>query len=277
MEQLGMEHEVFRRFCELAHAQAGIELRSGKEALVEARVRKRVQALGLPSARAYLEHLEHDSSHEEIVSFLDAISTNYTSFFREPDHFELLREALRGWLQEGQRRFRLWSAAASSGEEPYSMAITVHRALLGKQADVRILGTDISTRVLKKARAAVYPAERLENLDAGVRSSYFARVDDPPDHYAVRPEVRRLVVLRRLNLSQPPFPMRGPFDVIFCRNVLIYFGPRVRGQLVAAIEELLRPGGWLCVGHTETLNGIHTGLKMLRPSVFFRPPGGARP
>ena len=137
--------------------------------------------------------------------------------------------------------------------------------------DFKLLATDISTRVLAQAQQGEYPAERLSAIPRPLLARFFQRSEDHEPTYRVRDEVKQHVVFRRLNLAQPPFPMRGPFDIVFCRNVLIYFDLPVRQRLLAAIQELLRPGGWLFVGHTETLTGLTTGFRLSRPSVFFVP------
>lgn len=270
-----MKQALFARFCALAYEKAGIALKEGKEALVEARVGQRQRALGLEPVEAYLEYLENDESGEELVLFLDAISTNFTSFFREAEHFDLLRDLVREKVAGGQSRFRIWSAASSSGEEPYSIAISVLDAVGGRPVELKILATDISTRMLTQARNGVYEIERLEPLSAGERGRYLVPVpgEDPARVLQVRPEVRKLVTFARLNLARPPFPMSGPFDVIFCRNVMIYFDRRVRQGLINEAERLLRPGGVLMISHTETLTGIESGLKTISASIYSRESG----
>lgn len=262
-----METALFERFRSIAWKQAGIELREGKESLVAARVAKRLRALGLESEEAYLHRLETDVSGEELVQFLDVISTNFTSFFREPEHFELAVAEVERWKASGQKRFRFWSAASSSGEEPYSLAMALADPLGG--ADWRILATDISTRVLSHASAATYPAHQLRTIPAPLASRLVVRNAD--GGFTIRPELAEHVVFKRLNLAQPPFPMQGPIDLVLCRNVMIYFDREVRQRLVSEIERLLKPGGLLMTGHSETLNGLRTGLVLLRPSVYRKP------
>ena len=269
-----MEPQLFQRFVILAYEKAGISIKPGKEALVTARVAKRQRALSIPDPESYLQYLEQDRSGEELVRFLDVISTHFTSFFREPDHFELLREELARRLAAGERRLRLWSAASSTGEEPYTMAMTALGVEGAAQADVKILATDISVDTLRQAAEGRYAAPRLEPVPEALRRRFFIRQPGPSgpegELWEVRPEVKALVTYRRLNLAEPPFPMKGPLDVIFCRNVLIYFDQPTRQRLVSAMEELLRPGGLLCIGHTETVSGLRCSLKMQRPSVFRR-------
>lgn len=268
-----MKTALFRQFSDIAYARAGIRLADGKEALVDARVAKRLRALGLTDAGEYLQVLNDDTSGEELVSFLDVITTNFTRFFREPDHFTELKDILRAWYQEGQRRFRIWSAASSTGEEPYTIAMTVLDAFDGRSVDVRILATDISTRVLNRAREGVYTEAGVAPVEPRLRARYLQKVPGPGGDgrsYRVTDAVRDLVTFRRLNLSEPPFPMQGPLDIVFCRNVMIYFDTAVRQRLISEIERLSRPDGVLFIGHTETLTGIATGFSSSRPSVYWK-------
>jgi chemotaxis protein methyltransferase CheR len=270
-----MEPQLFQRFTALAYDKAGIAIRPGKEALVSARVAKRLRALALADAAAYLAYLEADQSGEELLCFLDVISTHFTSFFREPDHFDLLAAELEALLGRGQRRIRLWSAACSTGEEPWSMAMTALSVRGVDGADVKILATDIAADTLRQAAAGRYGAARVEPVPAALRARFLDRRADLSDAegevYEVGRPLRELVSFGRLNLAKPPFPMKGPLDVVFCRNVLIYFDQPTRQRLLSSIEALLAPGGLLCIGHTETLNGIRSRLRMIRPSVFRAP------
>lgn len=267
-----MQPQLFQRFSALAYEKAGIAIRPGKEALVSARVAKRLRALALEDAEQYLEYMERDASGDELLWFLDAISTHFTSFFREADHFELLRCELAALVARGARRIRLWSAACSTGEEPYTMAMVALDVPGIERCDLKILATDIALDTLRQAARGRYGASRVSPVPAEVRERRFTRVPDADDPdgaaYEVRPEVKALVTFRRLNLVQPPFPMRGPFDAVFCRNVLIYFDQPTRQRLLSGMEPLIARGGLLCVGHTETLNGIRGDFTLVRPSVF---------
>ena len=265
-----MNAKLFDEFREIAYSKAGIYLKTGKEALVSARVGKRINRLKLTSARQYLERLRHDESGEELVQFLDVITTNFTSFFREAAHFDVLRQKLGAWKDSGQRTFRIWCAASSSGEEPYSIAITALDALGAADIDLKILATDISMRALSIAVAGVYDAERLAPLSRE-QFDYFKPQGDgteTPNRYEVRPDVKRLIVFRRINLSKPPFPMRGPLDIVFCRNVMMYFDHAVRHRLLFDVTRLLRPDGLLFTGLAESLTGLDLPFVSLSSSVY---------
>ncbi len=269
-----MEQALFSKFRTIAYEKAGIALNQGKQSLVSARVAKRQRALGIETPRQYLKFLEDDNSGTEIVYFLDAISTNFTSFMREPDHFKVLSDEANTWIVKGRNRVRLWCAASSSGEEPYSIAITVLEALKDKKLDFKILATDISTRVLDAAEAGIYEQTRIEPLTKAQRTKYLERRSPRSSEeqlFEVKPAVKRHIVFKRLNLSKPPFPMNGPLDLVMCRNVMIYFDNAVRQGLVSEMERLLCPGGLLLTGHSETLTGIQSGLKFERPSVYRKP------
>ncbi|MBI5507761.1 MAG: protein-glutamate O-methyltransferase CheR [Deltaproteobacteria bacterium] len=260
---------LFRRLADIARAQAGIHLREGKEALLSARIAKRMRVLGLVNARSYLRYLEADTSGVELLHFVDVVTTNYTSFFREPTHFDALRAFVNAAAGAGQRRFTLWCAAAASGEEPFSMAMVMADAALRLGIEFKILATDISTCTLAKARAGVYSRQALGPLSPGERRRFFRRRGVGDDGtFVVCPEIRDHVAFDRVNLAAPPLPMRGPFDAIFCRNVMIYLDRKVRTAVVAEVERLLRPGGLFAIGHAETLTGIPTTLKANGPSLY---------
>lgn len=214
-----------------------------------------------------MDYLRADDGGGELVQLLDVISTNVTSFFREAEHFEYLRDDFTRRLDAGQTRFRYWSAACSTGEEPWSMAMTLAEAAAGRPCDLRILATDISTRVLGEARAATYPAERLAAVPRALRERWF---EPDGDRWRVKGALRSLVVFKRLNLSRPPYPMRGPLTMVFCRNVMIYFDRELRARLAGEFFRLLGPGDHLVIGHAESLTGIDSRLRALRPSVYAR-------
>lgn len=269
-----MNASVFDALRQLAYDQAGIAIRENKETLVAARIAKRMRSFGFETERQYLDYLRRDATGQEMVQFLDAISTNFTSFFREPDHFQLLREEAAGWVRRRAGSVRVWCAAAATGEEPYTLAMTLAESLDTEGVDWKLLASDISVTALRTATAGKYDGSRLEQVPLALRRKYFvAEPGQSPAEpsFRVVESLRERVMFRRLNLSTPPFPMRGELDAVFCRNVMIYFDTAVRQRLVSDIERLLRPGGLLVVAHSETLNGIGTGLRTVKPSVYRKP------
>lgn len=267
-----MDKSVFEAFRDVVYEQSGISLNDKKEALVSARVGKRMRALGLSDHRDYLDRVLSDETGEEIIQLLDAISTNLTHFFREEHHFDVLKEHIAQRLAAGQRRFRLWSAGCSTGEEPYSLAMGLAETSDGQDVDTRILATDISTRVLRHAWKGSYPSAKMDNVSSALRSRYFTREGRGDEaNYRIGEGIRKMIVFRRLNLSVVPFPMNGPMDAIFCRNVMIYFDNTVRKRLLDECFRLLKPGGYLMVGHAESLAGMLCGFKLIKPSVYVKP------
>ncbi len=266
-----MEQKTFERFRSLIYEKSGISLGPQKVALVSARVGKRMRALGMNHYGEYLEYVTGDDSGTELVQLLDAISTNVTSFFREPQHFDFLSDSVARWHAQGQRRFRIWSAASSTGEEPYTIAMTLLETLGAGGLDARILATDISTRVLEACLRGRYLPSKLDPVPTQLRSRYFVREGSGQDgHYRVTDTLKELVTFRRLNLSTPPYPMQGPMDVIFCRNVMIYFDDSIRRRLVSEMYRLLKPGGYLMIGHSESLTSIQSRFRSVRPAVYIK-------
>lgn len=261
-----MEQKIFDAFRSLVYEKSGITLNDGKKALVSARIGKRMRALGMDSHKEYLDCVKEDASGEELVQMLDAISTNVTSFYREAEHFDFLAERLKEWHAAGQKRFRIWSAASSSGEEPYTIAITLLEALPDEK-DTRILATDISTKVLAQCKEGVYRDDKLDPVSPQIKAKYFDKVEDG---YRIKHNVKNKVLFKRLNLSKPPFPMNGPLDVIFCRNVMIYFDNEVRRRLLEEANRMLKPGGYLMVGHAESLTGMVSDFKTVKPSIYIK-------
>jgi chemotaxis protein methyltransferase CheR len=266
---MNLDNKSYQDFRSLVYDVSGINLGNGKEALVSSRIGKRMRILGMDEFKSYLKMVRADPAGEELVHLLDAISTNVTSFFREPEHFELIKELFAGWLKAGQRKFRFWSAASSTGEEPYTLAMTLAEILEGRDVDLKILATDISTRVLETASKGEYSEAKLTGIPPGLRAKYFHRTGVRGAYnYQVREDLRKWVVFKRFNLSAPPFPMQGPLDLVLCRNVMIYFDNQVRQGLLSEIHRLLKPKGYLLVGHAESLNGIKTDFQVMDPSVY---------
>ena len=268
-----MNFATFNKFRDIIYEKSGIHLTENKQSLLYARLGKRMRELKIDDHRAYLEFLMADQTGEELVHMIDFVSTNVTSFFRESQHFEILSDLMKEWLSSGQKRFRLWSAACSSGEEPYSIAMTMSEATKGITGiDTKILATDISTRILERAQFGIYQAEDVKPIRMDMRNQYFQRLNESNGNsYKVKQKLANMVVFKRINLSLPPFPMHGPFDAIFCRNVMIYFDNLVRRRLLHEMDRLLKKGGYLFIGHAESLTNI-TGnsLRSMRPSVYIK-------
>lgn len=252
----------------MIYERSGITLGDKKESLVAARVGKRTRQLGLEDVDDYLAYVNNDKSGDELIQLLDAISTNVTFFFREIEHFNLISRCFIDWYSKGQRTFKFWSAGCSSGEEPYSIAMTLLDTLAERLTpDIKILATDLSTKVLSIASNGIYEAKKVEDLSGQQLMRYFDKHDSG---YKVNDAVRSLITFCRLNLSNRPFPMSGPMDMILCRNVMIYFDQPFRKQLVTEYHRLLKPGGYLLVGHSESLTGMTSGFKTVAPSIYMK-------
>ena len=268
-----MSDEEFDRIAMRIRAMSGIVLKAHKRQMVYTRLARRLRALRLTSFTDYLDLLDRPEGAPELEAFSNALTTNLTSFFRESHHFDhLRREILVPRLAEGRRRIRVWSAGCSTGEEPYSIAISA----LGKGGpaaipgvDLRILATDLDTTVLARAAGGRYPAARAQDVPAPLRAG--AILHRSPEEVEVAPALRAAVAFRRLNLLHV-WPFRGPFDAIFCRNVLIYFDSDTKAELVRRFADLLDAGGALYLGHSESLLGEHPLLRSEGRTIYRRRP-----
>jgi chemotaxis protein methyltransferase CheR len=258
----------FDKIRALAHKEFGLDLRAGKEQLVSARLGKHVRKLGYHTFRDYLTHVQSDATGAALMDMIDALTTNFTSFMREPAHFEFLRKTVLPEF-ENQQPVQIWSAACASGEEPYSIALSVLEEL-GERAlrEVRILATDISTRVLETARQGVYASDRLDGVAHETLRKYFLRGEQRwKGWFRVNPKLREMLEFRRMNLTEP-FPSMPQFSVIFCRNVMIYFDRETQDRLVDRMTHCLAPGGYLFTGHSESLvHGSHA-LEYVLPAIY---------
>ncbi len=262
----------FEQISSLVRNLAGIDLHHGKKELVKARLAKRVRQLQLRSIEEYMSFVRNDRTGRELISMLDALSTNLTFFFRESQHFDYLKDhVLPRIMRAKTRRIRIWSAGCSSGEEPYSVAVLLNEMIPDiENRDVRILATDLSTRMLKIACRGEYEQDRFKDTNRRLISEYFECVQaEPGKIYQVRPSIRSLIHFARLNLMDD-WPMKGPFDVIFCRNVMIYFDRSTQSRLVKQYYDLLAEGGILFLGHAESLTGETHGFKYCQPATYMR-------
>ena len=259
-----IDADSYARLVVLVRRLVGIDLGTSKQSLATTRLLPRLRATSCRDFSGYLDLVESVAGAGEVVHMVDALSTNVTSFWREGHHFRMLDGWVRAWVASGQESFRLWCAASSSGEEVWGMAAILAEAL-GTGLDWRILGTDISTRMLERARSGSYPEL------GGMPPVYQRWFTHAAGIWQVDPRLAQRCVFNRLNLNRPPFPMHGPLDVVFCRNVMIYFDVEVRQALLLEIDRLLRPGGYLCVGHAESLAGQLPGWSIAGPAAWRKP------
>ncbi|MGF1660829.1 MAG: protein-glutamate O-methyltransferase [Rubrimonas sp.] len=265
----------FDKIAKRLYEEAGIDMPRSKEPLVYSRLAKRIRQLGLGGFKDYIELIERAGT-DEIEHMLVALTTNVTRYFREPHHFDDLRAAIMPGLIEkarARRKVRLWSAGCSSGEEPYSIALTVLETMPDARSfDVKILATDINTHVLRMGRAGLYPAQALEPAPKVLIEKYFSRAEDGV--MQAGEELRSMVFFRPLNLMGD-WPMRGQFDVIFCRNVAIYFDESTQATIWRRLAEKLVPGGRLYIGHSERIGGPAAQMLVTDGVTSYRRAGGA--
>jgi chemotaxis protein methyltransferase CheR len=263
--ELTKEH--YTKISDIIYQTCGINLKRGKEALIRARLMKRLRAVGIGSVDAYLKYIVSDKGAPELDLMIDEMTTNKTGFFREAGHFNFLGQKILPELTGNRLRF--WSAACSSGEEPFSLAITLKENMPDIDSrDCLILATDISDRMLAKARQAVYGLESLQNLPQSIIRKYFIKQHNGSNRiFKVKDNIRNIVRLVWLNLINP-WPMKGPFNVIMCRNVMIYFDKPTQQQLIQRFWGLLEPGGYLLVGHSEGLAAISHQFRYIQPAIY---------
>jgi chemotaxis protein methyltransferase CheR len=260
----------FDRFRRLAYEKAGIDLKSGKEHLVSARLGKKIRELNLGSYDNYYRHVVADRTGAALTSLIDALTTNHTHFFREPAHFVFLRRHVLPQLRS-RPRIEMWSAACSSGEEPYTLAFCLKDYLRAAASRARILATDISTKVLAQAHRAIYPAERFSSTTPEDLRRYLLRAGSGSQvSYQIKPELRDMVEFRPVNLMENLSHL-GTFPVIFCRNVMIYFDKPTQEGVVRRLTERLEPGGYLFIGHAESLGRIEHSLEYVQPAIYRKP------
>lgn len=268
----------FQRLAAFIHDYSGIKMPPAKKSMVEGRLRRRVRALGVGSLTDYCRYLfEQDGLDREAVSLIDAVSTNKTDFFREPDHFRFLTEQALPQLLE-QREIsakvplKIWSAACSIGAEPYTLAMVaseIARTMPTLRAS--ILATDISTEVIETARLGIYPEAMMTPVPTELRRRYVMRAKSGArDRVRMVPELRAMVAFGRLNLMEASYPLDTDMHAIFCRNILIYFDKDTQKKVLSQLCQHLRPGGFLFMGHSETLNGFGLPLRPVSTTVFQR-------
>jgi len=262
----------FNRLRELVREHTGIALSDAKRELVYGRLARRLRKLKLASFAEYCTLIEGRPA-EEMQELTNAITTNLTSFFRENYHFEQLAAEVLPQVERsraGTRRVRLWSAGCSTGEEPYSLAVVVREALAHLHGwDIKLLATDIDSKVIATAAEGVYGEERLKGIGAERVRRWFPRAAGQPGNCEASAELKTLITFRQLNLFDP-WPMKGPFDIIFCRNVVIYFDKDTQRALFERMAQVQEPGGWLFVGHSENLFSVTSRYKLVGRTVYRR-------
>ncbi len=274
--QYVISNEEFEMFRALIYDTCGINLQLSKKELVKARLSKRLVNVGINTFSDYYKYVtKTDRTGKELVRLINSISTNKTDFFRESKHFDFLNTSLlpRLILNKGKsndRKLRIWCAASSSGEEPYTLAITVLNHMKpGSNWDIKILATDISTEILQKAVAGIYKPELLKDIPPGIVSAHFSKVIvNNTRCYEAKNHLKNLITYRRFNLMTEKFPFKNPFDFIFCRNVMIYFDQETQQRLVSKFYGCLPKNGYLFIGHSETLSKSNSNFKYVQPAIY---------
>lgn len=265
-----MDQQVFEKLREIIYRESGIVLDNQKKPLLANRLMKRLRSLDLDNEHDYLRIIELDVDGAELVNLIDAVSTNVTFFYREPTHFVTFANILKEREQQNAKEIKIWCAAASTGEEPYTLAITAAETI--KRAKWKILATDICVPVLQKAQLGSYGNNEVEKVSPALRNKYFTSThEEDEQRWCVNEELKEHVAFRRLNLVQFPYPLQGPIDIIFCRNVMIYFDRPTRQKIVNEFEKLLPPNGYLFVSHSESLLGIDSTLVKVDSSTYRKP------
>lgn len=267
--EFDFSNKDFNRLCALVFQYTGITLGEEKKQLTYSRYAKRLRALGLKRFSEYIDRME-SGDEEEIPSFVSAITTNFTSFFREPHHFDILETLAKDQLA-ATGKLRIWSSACSSGEEPYSIAIRLLDSIPGiENKDVKILASDLDTDILRRAESGVYTEDRIEGLDSALCKRWFKRGSgENKGHVKVHPKLQEMIHFKQLNLLKD-WPFSAAFDIIFCRNVVIYFNKDVQATLFAKFAAHQNVGGHLVIGHSENLSGVSDKYKLIGKTVYER-------
>jgi chemotaxis protein methyltransferase CheR len=265
----------FEKLAKIVYEQCGIKLEHCKKVMLESRLNKRLRTLNINSFERYIQYIgSKEGIENEIIHMIDVVTTNKTDFFREPHHFDFLKnELLPAFLENNENKtFRVWSAACSTGEEPYTLAMVLQQfAKTNLRFNYRIIASDISTQVLQKATDAVYPLERAADIPAYFKKDYLLKSKDAVNpRVRIIPQLREKVEFKRVNLMDDTWEIEGNLDVIFCRNVLIYFDRDTQQQVVKSLVQKLRPGGILFIGHSESLHFFELPVRQIRPTIFIK-------
>ncbi|MDR2442954.1 MAG: protein-glutamate O-methyltransferase CheR [Deltaproteobacteria bacterium] len=278
LQQPDLTDAEYQTIANFVHKKSGINLMDGKKELVRARLTKRIGQLEMKNFKTYFQYVMNDQSGDEMVFLLDALATNLTSFWREPQHFDFMTKTFIPELEAARRRpggggprMRIWSSACSSGEEPYTIAMVVleKSPYFANGGDFRILATDLSTKVLNIAKKGQYGQESVKNIPP-IHLNHFMNktsTESGAHIWVIKPEVRRIISFRRFNLMEA-MPFKGPMDLIFCRNVMIYFDRDTISKLVEKFHNLLEIGGYLFIGHSESLSGLSHKFQYVAPCIY---------
>lgn len=261
---LVMTDQDFQKICSLIHQHAGIALAPHKKEMVYSRLARRLRHHGLVKFKDYITLLQHSSS-PEWEAFTNALTTNLTAFFREAPHFDVMSDFVR----DLKRPPKIWTCASSTGEEPYSIAMALYEALGPAAARASVLATDIDTQALAKAQAGIYPLDNAKGVGEARLKRFFRKGVKSRGGFArVSDELRDLVTFRQMNLLQPSWDVKGPYDIVFCRNIMIYFDYETQTKLLDRIAQVLAPGGLFFAGHSENFSAQTQKLKLLRNTVY---------
>ncbi len=268
-----LKDSEFEKISKLVYEVCGINLHEGKRELVKARLGSRLREGNYKSFSEYCHYVTTGNGKDELIAMIDSISTNLTSFFREESHFVKLRVIVSSIMEKtGSRgaipKINIWSAGCSTGEEPYTIAITIKEAAGARPLDAKIVATDISTKVLRVAEAAIYPEDRVKKINAPVLGKYFQRGTGRSEgYYRIKKDIKDMISFKRFNLMDE-FPAESNYDVIFCRNVMIYFDKQTQTRLVNKYYGSLKKDGYFFVGHSESLTSLKHSFKYIEPSVY---------
>jgi chemotaxis protein methyltransferase CheR len=269
-----MTDEDFGRLSSFVYEELGIKMPYQKKVMLQARLQKRVADLKFNSFKEYIDFVfSKEGQEDEIIKMIDLITTNKTDFFRESSHFDFLTETVLPQIcatKNARRVIRLWSAGCSSGEEPYTIAIVMKEFLVNHpDFDFEIYATDISMRILHKAAMAIYPEERISMIPLSLKKKYFLKSKDPSNK-TVRliPEIRSKITFNRLNFMDQYYAIEKEFDIVFCRNVLIYFDRATQQEVICKLASKLRTDGYFFLGHSESITNMKVPLQQIKPTIF---------
>ncbi|MBI3351474.1 MAG: protein-glutamate O-methyltransferase [Nitrospirae bacterium] len=259
----------FKLFSALVYKESGIRLNDNKRALLVSRLSKRLRELGLDTFKEYYDQYLNNESDGELIQMLDLISTNKTSFFREPAHFDFLKKVILPSLSH-LKQIKIWSSACSSGEEPYTIAMTLFDNVMNpNQWDFRILASDLSTRVLARAQSGIYDLDQVGEINSARAKLHFLRgTGENKGKIKVKPHLQNMITFNRINLMDERYRIKNNLDLIFCRNVMIYFDRETQQRLMKKFYHYLKPGGYLFIGHSESLQWLEHSFNYAAPTIY---------